>query len=336
MTLLENFSLLNHNTFHIEASARYFIEYSSEDELTEVLTSKILKNNKLLHIGGGSNLLFTQNFDGVILHSKIKGFKIIDQTAESTTLEIGAGEVWDEVVEFCVKNSLYDAENLSLIPGEIGAAAVQNIGAYGVEIKDIIQNIDAVEIQTGKKKRFSLEECKYNYRESIFKKELKDRYIITHVTLKLSNRPNFKLDYGNIQDALAEKGEANLESVRETIIEIRESKLPNPDKIGNAGSFFMNPYITLQHYQNLQSEFKTIPHYPVSESHVKVPAAWLIEQCGWKGKSVGGAAVHDKQCLVIVNRENAKAEEIVTLSHQIIESVEAKFHIKLVPEVIFI
>ncbi|MFZ4456675.1 MAG: UDP-N-acetylmuramate dehydrogenase [Bacteroidales bacterium] len=332
----ENYSLVNHNTFHIEANAKIFIEYENENELIETLTSNTLMNNKLLQIGGGSNLLFTENFDGIVLHSKIKGFSLIDESIENTLVKIGAGEIWDDVVKFCVDSNLYGAENLSLIPGEIGAAAVQNIGAYGVEIKDIIEKIDAIEIATGSKRIFNTSDCKYAYRESVFKKELKSKYIITYVTLKLSKTPSFKLDYGNIQDALASKGETNLRTIRETIIEIRENKLPNPEVVGNAGSFFMNPYITMDQFTLLKSFYPALPHYPVSEKEVKVPAAWLIEQCGWKGKIFGNAGVHDKQSLVLINRGGAKAIEIIELSNQIRASVKQKFQIELTPEVIFV
>lgn len=336
MTIAEHYSLLKHNTFHIEANSRYFIEYDSEDELIATLSSNIVRTNDVLPIGSGSNLLFTRDFDGVILHSGIKGFTITEKKDAYTSVQIGAGEIWDNVVDYCIKSNLYGAENLSLIPGEIGAAAVQNIGAYAVEIKDIIETVDAVEIKTGRKRRFSKDECNYAYRESIFKKELKNQYIITFVTLRLSNAPHFQLDYGNIKEALSAKGELTLQTVRDTIIEIRESKLPNPEKIGNAGSFFMNPYISRNQFADLKQTHPTIPSYPVSETEVKIPAAWLIEQCGWEGKTIGNVGVHDKQSLVLVNKGHAKAQEIVDLSQLIIKSVEEKFHICLIPEVIFL
>ena len=245
-------------------------------------------------------------------------------------------KVWDDVVAFTVEAGWYGAENLSLIPGETGAAAVQNIGAYGIELKDIVDSVEAVERSTGKIRIFNKAECKYAYRESIFKKELKDQYIITHVVLRLQKKEEFHLEYGNIQSELAKFDTLTLKNVRQTIIAIRESKLPDTDNLGNAGSFFMNPYVALPKYLNLKQEYPQMPHYPVSDDLVKVPAAWLIEQCGWKGREWGGAGVHDKQCLVLVNRGGALASDIVDLAANIQTSVKEKFDIDITPEVIYI
>ncbi|MDP4271320.1 MAG: UDP-N-acetylmuramate dehydrogenase [Bacteroidota bacterium] len=336
MKIEENYSLLPHNTFHLQANARFFIEYNSVGELVEVLALPWIKEYPVFHIGGGSNLLFKGDYKGVILHSSVKGMEKIGEDEESVLVKVGSGEVWDDVVAFTVEAGWYGAENLSLIPGETGAAAVQNIGAYGIELKDIVDSVEAVERSTGKIRIFNKAECKYAYRESIFKKELKDQYIITHVVLRLQKKEEFHLEYGNIQSELAKFDTLTLKNVRQTIIAIRESKLPDTDKLGNAGSFFMNPYVALPKYLNLKQEYPQMPHYSVSDDLVKVPAAWLIEQCGWKGREWGGAGVHDKQCLVLVNRGGALASDIVDLAANIQTSVKEKFDIDITPEVIYI
>ncbi len=330
-----NYDLLGHNTFHLPAMCDLFIEYSSVADLQQVLKLEEVQQKPLYHIGGGSNLLFTSNFRGVVLHSAILGISIEKETDDAVYLRCGAGEVWDDFVACCVSQDLYGAENLSLIPGETGAAAVQNIGAYGVEIKDIIEAVETVEKESGKVVVFTNKDCLYGYRESVFKKELKDKYIVTHVLFRLSKVPSFKLDYGNISTEMAGK-EITLRQVRETIIGIRKSKLPDPDEIGNAGSFFMNPFVDMSHFLKLKEQYPQIPHYPVSDKLVKIPAAWLIEQCGWKGKQQGQAAVHDRQCLVLVNKGGASASEIVELASQIMASVEVRFSVRLVPEVIYL
>lgn len=332
----ENYSLLPHNTFHLQANARYFIEYNSVEELSEALSIGWVCSSRLFHIGGGSNLLFQGDFAGVILHSAIRGIEQVGEDAHNVLIKVGAGEVWDDVVAHSVAAGWYGSENLSLIPGEVGAAAVQNIGAYGVELKDIVDSVETVEIATGNVRVFSNAECKYGYRESIFKKELKDKYIVTNVIFRLSKIPEFRLDYGNIQSELQKYSDVNLATVRQSIITIRESKLPDPQKVGNAGSFFMNPYVSVPKYLLLKQEYPQIPHYPVSDELVKVPAAWLIEQCGWKGREWGGAGVHDKQCLVLINRGGAKASDVVELAANIQSSVKDKFDIELTPEVIFL
>jgi len=333
----ENYPLLTHNTFHLQANARYFAEYGSVEELTELLSFSWIKDYPVFHIGGGSNLLFKGDYPGIILHSAIKGIEKVGEDAQSVLVKVGSGEVWDDVVACVVGAEWYGAENLSQIPGEMGAAAVQNIGAYGIELKDIVDSVEAVESATGKIRVFNSAECRYGYRESVFKQELKDKYIITHVILRLKKSPVFHLEYGNIQSELAKAGcSITLKNIRQTIIEIRESKLPDPLKTGNAGSFFMNPYVAIPKYLLLKQEYPQIPHYPVSEELVKVPAAWLIEQCGWKGREWGGAGVHDKQCLVLINRGEATASEIVDLAANIQASVKEKFDIDLTPEVIYV
>lgn len=336
MIIKENISLLSYNTFGIDAKANYFIEYSSVEELQTALKSEIVKSNRLLHIGGGSNLLFMKDFNGVILHSAINFIKKVSEDADTVMLEAGAVVNWDDFVAYTVENGWGGVENLSLIPGEVGASAVQNIGAYGVEVQDVITEVNAVEIETGELKIFSVDDCQYGYRESIFKKELKGKYIITSVVFKLQKQPEFKLNYQHLEAEVLKNGDINLQNIRQTIIAVRESKLPDPKIFGNAGSFFMNPVISKAHFNELLAQYPQMPHYFVSETEEKVPAGWLIDQCGWKGKQIGNAGVHDKQALVLVNKGGATGAEIVYLAEQIQASVKSKFGIELRAEVNYI
>jgi len=336
MNIKENISLLSYNTFCIDAKADYFIEYSSVEELQTALKSEIVKSNRLLHIGGGSNLLFMKDFKGVILHSAINFIKKVSEDADTVILEAGAVVNWDDFVAYTVEKGWGGVENLSLIPGEVGASAVQNIGAYGVEVQDVILKVNAVEIETGEPKTFSVEDCQYGYRESIFKKELKGKYIITSVLFKLQKQPEYKLNYQHLEAEVLKNGDINLQNIRQTIIAVRESKLPDPKIFGNAGSFFMNPVISKAHFNELLAQYPQMPHYFVSETEEKVPAGWLIDQCGWKGKQIGNAGVHDKQALVLVNKGGATGAEIVYLAEQIQASVKTKFGIELHAEVNYI
>lgn len=336
MIIKENISLLSYNTFGIDAKADYFIEYSSVEELQTALKSEIVKSNRLLHIGGGSNLLFMKDFNGVILHSAINFIKKVSEDADTVMLEAGAVVNWDDFVAYTVENGWGGVENLSLIPGEVGASAVQNIGAYGVEVQDVITEVNAVEIETGEPKTFSVDDCQYGYRESIFKKKLKGKYIITSVVFKLQKQPEFKLNYQHLEAEVLKNGDINLLNIRQTIIAVRESKLPDPKIFGNAGSFFMNPVISKTHFNELLAQYPQMPHYFVSETEEKVPAGWLIDQCGWKGKQIGNAGVHDKQALVLVNKGGATGAEIVYLAEQIQASVKSKFGIELRAEVNYI
>ena len=336
MIIKENISLLSYNTFGIDAKADYFIEYNSVEELQTALKSEIVKSNRLLHIGGGSNLLFMKDFKGVILHSAINFIKKVSEDADTVMLEAGAVVNWDDFVAYTVENGWGGVENLSLIPGEVGASAVQNIGAYGVEVQDVITEVNAVEIKTGESKTFSVEDCQYGYRESIFKKELKGKYIITSVLFKLQKQPEYKLNYQHLEDEVLKNGDINLQNIRQTIIAVRESKLPDPKIFGNAGSFFMNPVISKAHFNELLAQYPQMPHYFVSETEEKVPAGWLIDQCGWKGKQIGNAGVHDKQALVLVNKGGATGAEIVYLAEQIQASVKSRFGIELRAEVNYI
>lgn len=327
----KNYSLLRHNTFGIDAKCKRFIEYSSVEEAQQVARMITGADQPLLILGGGSNLLLTGDYNGTVLHS---GIRFLEQTDECH-VRCGSGFIWDDVVDYCVANNLYGAENLSIIPGEVGASAVQNIGAYGAEAKDLIECVEAVEIETGQICRFTNTECAYSYRQSKFKHAWKNRFLITAVTYKLSKTYNPKLDYGNIRVALAAKGIDNPTAMqlRETIIDIRNAKLPDPKVLGNAGSFFMNPVVSTHKYNQLAQQYVGMPHYTIDSEYEKIPAGWLIEQCGWKGKALGKAAVHNKQALVLVNCGGATGSEVVQLYKTIQHDVKQKFDIEIKPEV---
>jgi len=336
MKIEQHSSLLPYNTFGIDVKADFFIEYDSAADLQAVLQTEIVRNNRTLHIGGGSNLLFMQDFNGVILHSAIHSIQQVHEDADSVTLEVGASVNWDDFVGYCVEHGWGGIENLSLIPGEVGASAVQNIGAYGVEVKDVIVEVNAVEVETAAFRTFSKEACQYGYRDSIFKNEYKGRYIITSVLFRLNKHLEFKLNYQHLEEEVIKNGELNLANIRKTIIHIRETKLPDPKIMGNAGSFFMNPVIPKEQFISLQTVYPQIPHYFDTDTTEKVLAAWLIDQCGWKGKRIGNAGVHEKQALVLVNLGGATGAEIVYLADQIQQSVREKFGIELKPEVNYI
>jgi len=336
ITIEKQYSLLSHNTFGFNVKTDTFIEYSSTDDLKHILCDKELLNGPYLHIGSGSNLLFTSDYKGTILHSKIQGIEVTENTDDYVLVKVGAGVEWDNFVAHCVSQGWAGAENLSLIPGEVGASAVQNIGAYGVEAKDLITQVDTVEIATAKERTFANAECNYSYRQSIFKSELKNKFIVTYVTYKLSKNPVFNLEYGNIKAELEKCPEISLATIRQAIIAIRDSKLPDPKIEGNAGSFFMNPIIPRSQFLELQKQFPEIPFYDIDEDRVKVPAGWMIDKCGWKGKTLGHVGVHSKQALVLVNKGNATGDEIVNLSREIQASVKKLFNIEIHPEVNFI
>ena len=331
MVDLSDYSLLQHNTFGIDAKCRRFLEYASVEEAQEI--ARLLDGPYLL-IGAGSNLLLTKDFDGIVVRSGIKGH-YFEEDYFYERMTCGSGEVWDDMVATSIKAGYYGMENLSLIPGDVGASAVQNIGAYGVEAKDLIDSVEAVEIATGQAVTISGKDCGYGYRQSKFKQEWRNRYLITHVTYQLSTSFQPHLDYGNIRQELERKGitEPTAQQVRDIIIDIRNAKLPDPKVMGNAGSFFMNPIVTKDKYETLAALYPTMPHYEVDGSHEKIPAGWMIEQCGWKGKSLGRAGVHDKQALVLVNRGGATGAEIVALCDAIRKDVKNKFGIDIHPEV---
>lgn len=337
MNIQENYSLLPHNTFGMDVKASAFIEYASIEELQEVLERYVCQADKWLHIGGGSNLLFTEDYQGVILHSAIKGYEVMDETEDEVFVRVGAGEIWDDFVAYAVSHEWYGAENMSLIPGEVGASAVQNIGAYGSEAKDLIVTVEAIEVATAQVRIFEQTDCKYAYRESIFKKELKGKYIVTQVVYRLKKKPVFSLEYGNVKAELEKAGgEITLSRVRDVIIRIREAKLPDPKVQGNAGSFFMNPIVPRAVYVSLQVSYPDMPCYEIDAERVKIPAAWLIDRCGWKGKRLGNAGVHSRQALVLVNCGNATGKEIIALSQEIQKTVFDTFGVNIYPEVNFI
>lgn len=329
-----DFNLKEHNTFGIDVKCRRFIEFESVDELLQIVNSLTDADKPLLVLGGGSNMLFTADYEGTVLHSAIKGHVAV-QTDEGIMLRCGSGEVWDDIVSLCVSNRMYGAENLSLIPGGVGASAVQNIGAYGAEAKDIILKVEAVDLQTGKMCEFTNEECEYAYRKSKFKGEWRNRFVITYVTYKLSEVFCPCLDYGNIRAELEKRNikVPTAEQLRNVIIDIRNEKLPDPKVEGNAGSFFMNPVVPKAKYEELVARFGNVPHYSVDDNNEKIPAGWMIDQCGWKGKSLGKAGVHSRQALVLVNRGGAEGKDIVALCDAIKRDVRDKFGIDIVPEV---
>lgn len=340
MRIEKAYSLLPHNTFGIDVRCRRFIEYDSVDDLRKVVALlSETPDERVLHIGSGSNLLFTKDFDGTVLHSNIRGIDIKTEEDGSVLVCAGAGEDWDVFVAYCVNHNCYGLENLSHIPGEVGASAVQNIGAYGSEVCDFITEVETIELATGQPRIFSKEECRYAYRHSIFKTELRGQYIVTNVTYRLSSTFIPNLSYAALTRELdsrqIKRETLTAEQLRQVVIDVRRSKLPEPSELGSAGSFFVNPVITEEKFHALQSEYPLMPHYIV-EGGVKVPAGWLIEQCGWKGRRLGSAGVYDKQALVLVNYGGATGEDIVRLSKAVQKAVAEKFGIEIHPEVNFI
>ncbi|KAA9338833.1 UDP-N-acetylmuramate dehydrogenase [Adhaeribacter soli] len=335
MLLQENFSLKPYNTFGIEVKARYFATFENVAELQQLLQHPEIKNAEKLILGGGSNVLFTRNFEGAVLKNNIKGISLIDQNEDYAFVKAGSGEVWHEMVLFCIEHGLAGVENLSLIPGTVGAAPLQNIGAYGVELKDVFESLEAVNVESGQVETFNKNACDFGYRESYFKKAGKGKYIIVSVTLKLRKKPEFNTSYGDIQKTLAamEITDLNLKAISEAVCAIRKSKLPDPAVIGNAGSFFKNPEVDKSVFESLKKLYPEMPGYVVSETKIKVPAGWLIEQLGWKGKQIDNYGVHKNQALVLVNYGGAEGNKIKALAHDIIASVKEKFGIELSPEV---
>ena len=334
MNDLRNYSLRAHNTFGIDASCRRFVEYTSVEEARSIACSLSVADRPLLIVGSGSNLLLTGDFPGTVIHSAIQGLSVRIE-GDDVYVRAGSGMEWDVVVARCVSNGWHGMENLSLIPGEVGASAVQNIGAYGVEACDIIYKVEAVGLADGEVVTFDGSDCSYGYRDSRFKHDWKNRYLITHVTYRLSRQFHPRLDYGNIRAMLDKKEIATptAQQLRDVIVEIRRAKLPDPKVEGNAGSFFMNPVVTKAKFLELQSRYPDMPHYHIDEESEKIPAGWLIEQCGWKGRTVGHAGVHDKQALVLVNRGGATGAEVVSLCESIRKDVLRQFGIEIRPEV---
>ncbi|GAB3817190.1 UDP-N-acetylmuramate dehydrogenase [Pontibacter rugosus] len=335
MKLEHNFPLKPYNTFGMDVKAKLFARFTTVQELQELLQMPEVQQEPKLILGGGSNLLLTQDYEGIVLQNAIKGIEVVQETEQHILVKAGGAEVWHEFVLYTLQQNLGGVENLSLIPGSVGAAPLQNIGAYGVELKDVFHELEAVQIESGELHTFDSDACKFGYRESVFKNELKGQYIVTHVTFRLHKEHKLNTSYGAIQTTLEEMQvqQPSIKDVSAAVCHIRQSKLPNPKEIGNAGSFFKNPEIPLAQYQALQQQFPEIPSYPVSDTHVKVPAGWLIEQCGWKGKVIQNYGVHKNQALVLVNYGGASGEHIRQLAYDIIGSVEDKFGISLSPEV---
>ena len=330
----ENVSLKNYNTFGIEAKTKRFARFSDTEELTNILSEK--EDDELLILGGGSNILLTKDFDGLAILNEIKGFEIIEEDENFVKVKVGSGEIWHEFVLRCIEKNFGGVENLSLIPGSVGASPMQNIGAYGVEIKDVFEELEAFHIESGEILTFSHEDCNFGYRESIFKRELKGQFIIVSVTFKLTKRKHrIKASYGAILSELESNGidSPTISEISDAVIAIRSSKLPDPKKIGNAGSFFKNPIVEQSVLAKIQKNYKDVPNYPAPNGLVKLAAGWLIEQAGWKGKTFGSYGVHKNQALVLVNYDDCTGSDILQLSAEIIEDVGVKFGIALEREV---
>ncbi len=331
MKLIENFPLKEATTMHLDVKCRYLAEYSTIDELLQILDSPTYRQCRSMHIGGGSNLVFTRDYDGMLLHSCIRFISVVDESDTEVIIEAGAGIKWDEFVKYCISHNYYGAENLSGIPGEVGASAVQNIGSYGVEACGIIERVNCIDKPTGKPAHFDNQECRYAYRDSIFKNEYSNRYIVTSVEYRLSKTPVFTLTYGPLK-GLADQPGLSMTDIRNTIIDTRNGKLPNPDETGSVGSFFKNPVILRQQFETLKQSYPAMPHYPAADGRVKVPAGWLIENAGLKGFAIGGALVYPKQCLVIANGGTATPGDVVALYKHVTTVIEEKYGITLQPE----
>ncbi len=334
MEILKNYNIYKLNTFGINASAKFFVEINNEEALKEFFNLPEFKQNKKIFLGGGSNVLFTSDFDGMVILNKLKGIEILKEDIGSVTVRAMGGEIWHDLVTFVVNHGYWGVENLAFIPGTVGAAPIQNIGAYGVELKDVLLNVEAYEIETGAKKIFNNEECEFGYRDSIFKNKLKGKYFIGAVTLRLSKEVKKNITYKILSDYL-EKNKIevkNPKDISDIVTFIRKSKLPDPKIIGNAGSFFKNIFVDKEKLQNLLEKYPDAPYFK-EEEIIKIPAGWLIEQCGWKGYRVGNVGAHEKHALVLVNYGGATGEELMELANKIIASVKEKFDLELAPEV---
>ncbi len=337
MRIEENYPLEKHNTFHLPVRTRWFMEYDNEEELGRILRDEYFQQCLSLHIGEGSNLLFINDFNGIIIHSCIKGIDVVEEDAATVLLRVGAAERWDDVVAYAVSKGYGGIENLSLIPGEAGAAAIQNIGAYGVEIKDVVETVETYNQLTFEKRIFTNAECEYVYRHSFFKNEHNDPHIVTYVTFRLLKNPvSFRTEYGNLQSELGDASQLTPALVRDAVVAIRRRKLPDPAELGNAGSFFMNPVVDAGHFEQLQTTYPDMPHYPAADGNVKLAAGWLIEQCGFKGHRHGTVGVYEKQALVLINYGGATGHEIALVAESIRMAVADRFGVDLIPEVKYI
>ncbi len=334
MNIKENYSLKSLNTFGLKVDAKYFTTVASVDEIREAVLFAKKKNVPLLVLGGGSNILFKGNFSGLVVKNEIKGISVVKETGDAVFVRVSGGEIWDDFVSYCVDNGWGGVENLSLIPGSVGAGPIQNIGAYGVELKDSFVELDALFLKTGDVKTFLKSECEFGYRSSIFKKKLKGEVVITSLIFRVDKQPQLKTEYGAIENELAAIGDSNItvQDVRNAVIKIRRAKLPDPQELGNAGSFFKNPVITVEKFEKLKSSFPDIVSYKQNDNY-KLAAGWLIDKCGWKGKRAGEAGVHVNQALVLVNYGNATGTDILNLAGKIQQSVFNKFGVELEREV---
>lgn len=335
MHIHKNYSLKKHNTFGLDILTSYYAEVENTEEIKLLLNDSKFKSLRKLVIGSGSNILFKKDFDGLVINQISNSIITLSEDDHYVLIASQAGVIWHDLVLYCVDRNFGGIENLSLIPGKVGAAPIQNIGAYGQELQDTFYSLKAVNIETLEEVSLSKADCKFGYRDSIFKNELKDKLLITEVTLQLAKIPKPNIKYWAVKEEVSkiDKKELTIKDVAEVVCNIRKSKLPDPDILGNAGSFFKNPEVSIDEYEELKLEFKDLPGFKVHENKFKIPAAWLIEKCGYKGKRFGNAGVHDKQALVLVNYGNANAEEIIKLKNEIINAVQRTFKIKLQEEV---
>lgn len=336
MEVKENVDLFPYNTFHLHATARYWVTVTTPDEAQDVFGTRLFREQRHLILGGGSNILLTGNFPGVVVKNEITGVAVVDESESSLRVKVGSGENWHRFVMYCVERDLGGVENLSLIPGTAGAAPMQNIGAYGVEIREVIDTVEAIDLKSGVVRTFTRDECGFGYRESVFKGALKDKYFISSITLSLTKKDHrFNVHYGAIKDVLqANQVETlSVKAISDAVIAIRSSKLPDPAVIGNAGSFFKNPSIDVTHFEELKKKYPALPSFPGEKGLIKIPAAWLIEQCGWKGKTFDRIGVHKHQALVLVNYGGGDGKKIWQLAMDIQRSVRESFNIELQPEV---
>ena len=331
--LLENYSLKKHNTFGLDVKCRYFFKFDRECQLTDLISDNQLLGSDVLVLGGGSNLLFVEDFKGLVIYPDIKGIDVVDENEENVLLRVGAGVDWDDFVAYTVDKGWGGVENLSLIPGNIGASPVQNIGAYGVEAADSIYSVEAINIETGEKVEFSNAQCEFGYRSSVFKTEYKDIFVVTYVNFVLSKQFAPILNYGSIRNEVCKLGTVSIENVRKAVIAIRESKLPDPEVLGNAGSFFKNPVVDEKIVDKLREKYEGMPEYAAPGGGIKLAAGWLIDKCGWKGFRRGDAGVHKDQALVLVNYGNATGIDIISLANDIKKSVFLEFGVILDMEV---
>lgn len=326
-------SLKEYNTFGIDVSSTYYVEAGTIEKISFAANFAAYNEVPIMVLGGGSNTLFTGNYNGMVLRPTVRGIALAEDMPREVLLRVGAGVRWDALVEFCVSKGLYGLENLSGIPGDVGGAAVQNIGAYGAEVSERIAKVEGLNIALRTPLALSSEECAFGYRDSIFKRELRGSAIITHVCFKLSKSPDFRLDYGDLRARVEAQGEPTLVNVRQAVLDIRAEKLPNPQQLGNAGSFFKNPVVSAARHDELLAQYADMPSHTLADGTVKLHAAWLIDQCGWKGKRVGNCGVHANQALVLVNHGGATGSEIAQLANDIKQSVSERFAIELEPEV---